>query len=162
MLRGLPWPRSAPWQQHGSGGPIFTVDFAITALRDWRSGTRLALPDPGDHPFLAFCALGNPEAFLADLMLAGVRWVADRTFRDHHAVTPKELRQLQQMAREAEAEALVCTEKDAVKLGALHASGLELPLYVAEQSVVGGEDLLHWVLDRLEAIGRDTATPSGP
>lgn len=150
------------WERHGSGGPVFTVDFAITALREWDSGARLALPDPRNRAFLAFCALGHPEAFLADLMLAGVRWVADRTFRDHHAVTPKELRQLQQQAREAEAEALVCTEKDAVKLGAAHASGLELPLYVAEQSLVGGDDLLQWVLERLEALAVKAEAPPFP
>ena len=146
------------WQQHGSGGPVFTVDFAVAALREWKSGARLSPADARGRPFFAFCALGNPEAFLADLMLAGVRWVADRTFRDHHAVTPKELLQLQRQAREAGAEALVCTEKDAVKLGAPHAAALELPLYVAEQSLVGGEDLRQWVLDRLEAIAGDAET----
>jgi tetraacyldisaccharide 4'-kinase len=44
---------------------------------------------------------------------------------------------------------MVCTEKDAVKLTAEHARVLELPLYVAEQCLVGGEPLLAWLLARL-------------
>jgi tetraacyldisaccharide-1-P 4'-kinase len=45
---------------------------------------------------------------------------------------------------------MVCTEKDAVKLGTGHASVLELPLFVAEQRVSGGELLLDWVVAQLE------------
>lgn len=140
------------WARHGSGGPVFTVDFAITGLRGWGHEGRLALPDPEQRPFLAFCALGHPEAFLADLLVAGARWVADHAFRDHHPVTPKELQHLQAMARKAGVDALVCTEKDAVKLGDPHRAVLEMPLWVAEQGVVGGEDLFRWVLARLEAL----------
>ena len=45
---------------------------------------------------------------------------------------------------------MVCTEKDAVKLGAGHASVLEMPLFVAEQRVYGGEPLLDWVKTQLD------------
>lgn len=140
------------WQRYGSGGPVFAVDFAIQGLRPWSSGVKTSLPAPADTPFLAFCALGNPESFLADLMVAGVRWVADATFKDHHAITPRELTLLQARASQAGAEALVCTEKDAVKLGDTHRAALTLPLYVAEQSLLGGEELLRWVLSRLDAL----------
>jgi tetraacyldisaccharide 4'-kinase len=139
------------WQRYGSGGPVFEVDFAIQALRPWPGGEKAAMP-PADTPFLAFCALGNPGSFLADLMVAGVRWVADFTFRDHHAITPKELVLLQARAAQAGAEALICTEKDAVKLGEAHRAVLKLPLYVAEQSLLRGDELLQWVVSRLEAI----------
>jgi hypothetical protein len=36
-----------------------------------------------------------------------------------------------------------------VKLGASHASRMEMPLFVAEQRVSGGEPLLDWVKDQL-------------
>lgn len=141
------------WSQHGSGGPVFAVDFGIRALRNWRTGERTALPEAEDRAFLAFCALGNPSAFLADLMVAGVRWVADATFQDHHPVTVAELAALEAKALEAVAEALVCTEKDAVKLGGAHRQAIRMPLYVAEQGLVGGQDLLDWVVAKLEALG---------
>ena len=150
------------WDRHGSGGPVFSVDFAIGGLRDWCTGQPWPLPDPADRSFLAFCALGSPQAFLADLLVAGVRWVADATFRDHHPVTPKELLLLQAKAIAAEAEALVCTEKDAVKLGEAHRVALSMPLYVAEQRLVGGEELLAWVVARLEAMQKDDVETAGP
>jgi tetraacyldisaccharide 4'-kinase len=140
------------WKEHGSGGPVFGVDFAITGIRDLNTGEMSPLPDPSNRPFFAFCALGHPEAFLADLMIAGVRWVADRTFRDHHAITPKELSLLQTEALQAGAEALVCTGKDAVKLGEAHRAALGMPLYIAGQSLLGGEDLLEWVASKLNSL----------
>jgi tetraacyldisaccharide-1-P 4'-kinase len=60
---------------------------------------------------------------------------------------------LQTLARAEGASWLVCTEKDAVKLGPNHAGALELPLYVAEQRVSGGEPLLAWVQARLSNLG---------
>lgn len=141
------------WTQHGSGGPLFTIDFAIRALRSWPGGERIPLPGPAERPCFAFCALGHPEAFLADLLVAGVRWVGDRAFPDHYPVTPKELLLLQVQAGAAGAEALVCSEKDAVKLGEAHIAVLGMPLLVAEQSVVGGGELLDWVEQRLAALG---------
>ena len=140
------------WSLHGSGGPVFAVDFAIGTLRDWKTGERIALPDTEERAFLAFCALGSPSAFLADLMVAGVRWVADATFQDHHPISVGELAALEAKAHQEGAEAMVCTEKDAVKLSEAHRQALGMPLYVAEQSLVGGEDLLDWVVSRLEAI----------
>ena len=48
---------------------------------------------------------------------------------------------------------LVCTEKDAVKRGSGHLAVLQMPLWIAEQKVIGAEALLTWVLQRLEGIG---------
>lgn len=143
------------WDRYGSGGPVFGVDFSIGSLRDWNTGDRMALPAAAERTFLAFCALGNPEAFLADLLLAGVRWEGDQSFRDHHAVTLKELVQLQDQAFEIGVDALVCTEKDAVKLGEAHRAALRMPLYVAEQSLTGGQELLAWVVARIESISAE-------
>lgn len=137
------------WARHGGGGPIFWVDFALGGLRHWDTGTRAPLPLPGEGPAFAWCGLGHPEAFYADLLVAGQAWVGSHSFADHHTPSPADLRRLQALARAEGAGWLVCTEKDAVKLGPLHARALELPLLVAEQRVCGGEALLDWVLSRL-------------
>jgi tetraacyldisaccharide-1-P 4'-kinase len=52
-------------------------------------------------------------------------------------------------AREAGAVALVCTEKDAVKLHPEQTLALGIPLWVAEQRVVGAEGLLDYVRNQL-------------
>lgn len=140
------------WKQHGSGGPIFYVDFAIGALRPFdpkRRPDRLPLPAKDLGRLFAFCGLGHPEAFFADLLVAGLSWSGTKTFRDHHAVSPRELWLLQAEAAKDEASGLVCTEKDAVKLGSDHLAVLQMPLWIAEQKIIGAEALLTWVLERL-------------
>lgn len=134
------------WAAQGSGGPIFWVDFVLGSLRRWDSGF---LPFDASTPAFAWCGLGHPEAFYADLLLAGHGWVGTHSFPDHGSPSPADLRRLQVLARAEGAGWLVCTEKDAVKLGPDHARVLELPLCVAEQRVIGGEALLAWVQDRL-------------
>jgi len=134
------------WARHGSGGPIFWVDFALGNLRRWPA----ELPATEiTGPAFAWCGLGHPEAFYADLLLAGHAWTGSRSFPDHRGPSPADLRRLQAQARAEGAGWLVCTEKDAVKLGPEHARALDLPLLVAEQRVAGGESLLVWVLAQL-------------
>lgn len=134
------------WARHGSGGPVFWVDFVLGGLRPWPEGTSA---QGIDGPGFAWCGLGHPEAFYADLLVAGHAWTGSQSFPDHRGPTPADLRRLQALARDAGAGWLVCTEKDAVKLGAEHARALDLPLFVAEQRVSGGEALLAWVQSRL-------------
>ena len=137
------------WALHGSGGPIFWVDFVLGGLRRWDTGERAPLPLAGQGPVFAWCGLGNPEAFYADLLIAGQPWAGTHSFPDHRGPSPADLQRLQVLARAAGAGWMVCTEKDVVKLGASHASRMEMPLFVAEQRVSGGEPLLDWVKAQL-------------
>jgi tetraacyldisaccharide 4'-kinase len=137
------------WALHGSGGPIFWVDFVLGGLHRWDTDASGSLPLAGQGPAFAWCGLGNPEAFYADLLLAGQPWAGTHSFPDHRGPSPADLRRLQALARAAGAGWMVCTEKDAVKLHAGHASVLEMPLFVAEQRVSGGGPLLDWVKAQL-------------
>jgi tetraacyldisaccharide 4'-kinase len=144
------------WARWGSGGPVFWLDFTLGALRRFGAPERLELPAPVPGPLFAFCALGHPEAFYADLLVAGLPWTGTWSFRDHQALGARDLRRLEAAARDAGAAGLVCTEKDAVKLD--EGLRLSLPLWVAEQRVSGGEALAAWVLERLGW----SAVPPGP
>ena len=136
----------ALWSRHGSDGPIFWVDFTLGALRRWDTGESVPLPLPDQGPAFAWCGLGHPEAFYADLLLAGQPWCGSESFPDHRGPSPAELQRLQVRARSEGAGWLVCTQKDAVKLTPAHARILELPLYFADQKVINGEALLAWIL----------------
>ena len=67
------------WARHGSGGPVFWVDFVLSGLRDWQ-GTLGAPPPAFEGPAFAWCGLGHPEAFYADLLLAGFAWIGTHSF----------------------------------------------------------------------------------
>ncbi|HKS10580.1 MAG TPA: tetraacyldisaccharide 4'-kinase [Pyrinomonadaceae bacterium] len=80
-------------------------------------------------PIAAFCAVGNPNSFFAQLRNTGYELVAEKSFRDHHVYTQKDIDDLTAAATRAGATALITTAKDAVKLRALHFS---LPYSVFE------------------------------
>ena len=63
-----------------------------------------------------FCAIGHPQSFFDLLRSKGARVLGVRTFRDHHRYRSHHLRELRRWGRDLGADALVCTEKDAVKI----------------------------------------------
>lgn len=145
------------WARHGSGGPIFWTQFEIRSLR--RHGAAKGEDDAGLGPFFAFCGLGHPEAFYADLLQAGFAWTGNHSFRDHQPYTLSMLRALVESAKQSGACALVCTEKDAVKIPLSVADTLDLPIYAAQQQVVGGEALLSFVMERLQSLLTSQSAP---
>lgn len=162
VTRGSRAPRAeieAWWARFGSGGPIFWMDFKVGSLRTWPEGAQLELPLAAPPPLFAFCALGHPEAFFADLLVAGLPWVGTRAFRDHQALSPRRFLLMQDEARQLGAEALICTEKDIVKFTPFHAVLCGLPLFVAQQEPEGGEALVAWILERLSALEAEPSRP---
>jgi tetraacyldisaccharide 4'-kinase len=85
-----------------------------------------------NNPGSAFlvAAVGNPERFRDDIKTLGVRIVGTRFFRDHQPLSPRALVQCVKEARSSRAEAMITTEKDAVKLS----ESPEFPLLVSVQS----------------------------
>jgi tetraacyldisaccharide 4'-kinase len=67
---------------------------------------------------VVFCGIARPQNFLLQLRTGGIDPVAEALFRDHHAYTEKDIRELQQIQQRSGADGFVTTEKDAVNLGA--------------------------------------------
>jgi len=97
----------------------------------------------------AFSALGNPQAFPLTLRALGARLVRHEAFRDHHWYSEAELAEIARGAREAGAEAVVTTEKDAVKIAAFPADGPPLHVLAVELELGRGGELLEEALERL-------------
>ena len=89
-------------------------------------------PKP-EGPVAAFCAVGNPESFFAQLRNNGHELVVNKAFRDHHVFTQKDVDDLVSTARRSGATNLITTAKDAVKLRGLSFS---LPYSVFEIEIV--------------------------
>jgi tetraacyldisaccharide 4'-kinase len=64
-----------------------------------------------------FCGIARPQSFLLQLRAAGIDPIAEAFFRDHHAYTEKDIRDLLRLRQHSEAGGFVTTEKDAVNLG---------------------------------------------
>ena len=81
----------------------------------------------------AFAGLGNPRAFVASLAQCGARVAAFLAFPDHHPYTPTDWQAICDAARREGVEALVTTEKDAVRLES--SWSLPVPFYTLHINV---------------------------
>lgn len=98
-----------------SGGVPFAVaHLAPGRLCPWTGGASEPVDALRGQRVLAVSGIGAPEAFLAQLGAAGAQ-VETATFGDHHAFSANDVRGL--AARGAHVDRVVCTLKDAVKLG---------------------------------------------
>lgn len=78
---------------------------------------RIAVPDElTNRRVFAFAGLAGNEQFFASLRANGLNVVGTRSFRDHHRYTAADIAAIKDAARTAGAEAIVTTEKDAVKI----------------------------------------------
>jgi tetraacyldisaccharide 4'-kinase len=64
----------------------------------------------------AFCAIGRPDAFRQTLEDCGQPLVGFREFHDHHTFREDDFASLAKWAQSLAADALVCTQKDFVKI----------------------------------------------
>jgi tetraacyldisaccharide 4'-kinase len=81
----------------------------------------------------AFCGLGNPENFFSQLRQDKINVIATKTFRDHHVYSQQDANEIVGIAKKNNAEVLLTTAKDAVKLRELK---FELPLEIVESELV--------------------------
>ena len=113
-----------------TGGAI--VHLAADRLVAWLSGELLDLATLRGKTVLATAAIGDPRAFAAQLTEAGAR-VEIAAERDHHAYSAADAVGLARRA--AAADIVVCTLKDAVKLGPVWPREAP-PLWYLSQRVV--------------------------
>lgn len=92
---------------------VGSVHFALGGLRGLRSDRRLELSVLAKKHVVAAAGIADPASFSAQLRAtgAGVQLLA---YQDHHAYPPEDVARLAQAAKEA--DYVVVTEKDAVKL----------------------------------------------
>jgi len=106
-------------------------------------------------PITAFCGIARPEQFFAGLEAAGLKLALRQVFPDHHRYTALDLDRLAIAARDAGATALVTTEKDLVRLGALAStfpesmplSAVGLRIEIENQAAA-----IDWLVERLAPV----------
>jgi tetraacyldisaccharide 4'-kinase len=113
------------------------------------AGAGAALDSLGTRSIAAFCGIGNPPAFRASLEKLGWHVAEVRSYPDHHNYTRADIEDLERWCRGLPVEAVVCTQKDLVKIG-LGRLG-ERPLWAVEIGVeiVLGRDMLEICLQGL-------------
>jgi tetraacyldisaccharide 4'-kinase len=118
----------------------------------WRVQRTMEAPQV-DGPVLAFCGIARPEQFFAGLVAEGLQIAARKVFPDHAAYKASDLDRLIADARTAGAVALVTTEKDLVRMGALASTfSADLPLKAARlrSCIEDQAQAIDWLVARLQ------------
>jgi len=118
----------------------------------WRLRRIMEIPAV-NGPIAAFCGIARPEQFFAGLEAAGIQVKGRAAFRDHHSYSKGDLERLVSVARAGGATALITTDKDLVRLGALVAATPEalpiksigLRVEIEEQ-----EDAVEWIYNKIK------------
>ncbi len=141
--------------------PVAVAYLAPGRLVEWRGGLSEAASAVNGLRILAASGIGSPGPFVAQLRATGAD-VQDVTFGDHHAFSDADVAML--ASRAAGMSRVVCTLKDAVKLGPRwprNAPGL----WYLSQVVVWetGAEGVEALLDRLVPhAALTTPAPAGP
>lgn len=138
------------------------IHLAAGSLRQTNGNATVDIAVIRQEAILAISGIGDPNAFHAQLAAHGARVVAE-TFRDHHRFTPREATQL--AAKASRYDRVVCTLKDAVKLGPLWPAPTPL-WYVSQRvDVETGGDAVDAVLAttlRARSASIQTGRPGAP
>jgi tetraacyldisaccharide 4'-kinase len=111
-----------------SDAPIFYARTQLNAIRRISDGQMGGDVSPARAGSLfAFCGIGNPSAFLADLREWGVQVAGHKFFRDHHRFTERDDADILKEAEASGAQGLICTEKDLYNLHGIYFG--KLPIY---------------------------------
>ncbi len=97
----------------------------------------------------SFCGIAAPESFEDGLKQLGARIELSRHFADHHRYTEKELTSFLQRCVRRDVNAVVTTEKDAVRFPALE--NIPVPIYFlrVEIEILGGQETWEHCVQRI-------------
>ena len=121
--------------KYGGDIPVLESDHvpsALTSFSDWKK-QRICnvLEQRQGAKVLLLSGIGNPGAFWKTSEKAGLCPVEHITFKDHYSYSNEDIKKVFQKLKYTDAEILVITEKDAVKM--IDLQGLknsEIPVYV--------------------------------
>lgn len=123
-----------------ASAPIFACETRLHNLIEARSGQAVEAENYRGRPVCAFCAIGNPAAFFADLRRWGFNPVAEVPFRDHHIFTQEDIRRIKLAASKKSVTAFLTTEKDLMNLPAQLEFGLPLLVCAVRAEISEAEE----------------------
>ncbi|MEK6324165.1 MAG: tetraacyldisaccharide 4'-kinase [Acidobacteriota bacterium] len=119
--------------------PIMYLYSTITGLRHLATGEVYEARNFAGWNTAVASGIANPGAFTEDVLQAGINIVSESFFADHHAFGQQDLDQISRDAQAAGADAIVTTEKDAVRLeGLTHG---DVPIYAAQLELQSDDEV---------------------
>lgn len=119
-------------------------------------GPELPLDGIRERKILAFCGVGNPEAFFRRLDMHGFDVIVKRVFGDHYPYRERDVADILQHARLAGADLILTTQKDWVKTALFFEkiSPIELAYLGLELDFTEGGDTIDALIDKTLNTGK--------
>lgn len=102
----------------------------LIPFASWNKPEKAESYNPSIKSAFLVAALGNPSRFQNDVLKLGIRVSGSRFFKDHYRLRPQQWQDCVHSARETGAEAIITSEKDAVKVS----EPPDFPLLVSVQT----------------------------
>ena len=148
---------AATLEGFGIRRPTFAARTRLCGLRPVNSPGELpGLPSAERRlrPALAFCGLGNPDAFFRDLERWGFSLAGRLSFSDHHRYDRSDFRRVLDQARRSGAEWLLTTEKDVQNMSEPWTESLPLFCCSMELEIPEEDGFRREIFSRLDAVGQ--------
>lgn len=151
-----PGPLEAEIRRINPGAQVFVSTTKLCRLVDVRNGRVHPSGAFRGEPVYAFCGIGNPAAFFADLEKWGFTVSGRRCFRDHHVYGNEELAVLGLAMKHSgvAAVAVVTTEKDAINLPPLSKPEVPVLACVIQADIERAQAFEEVLFQRLEACSK--------
>lgn len=137
--------------------PVLRTTHAPLAVADLVTGDLRPLEVLRDLKVLAFAGIGTPEVFFQELEELGARVLEAVPYRDHHPFTRADLAQLERWAGLMNAQALITTEKDGVRLAPFLPAAIPTLALRIEMAVLDDAEAF-----RTAVVGAVRRGPSNP
>jgi len=125
----------------GAAPDLFPVDGKLV----WRVRRGISPQNVPPSP-VAFCGIARPQNFMLQLRKAGIEPAAEAVYRDHHAYTENDIRELLALKAQSEAHGFVTTEKDAINLGPYYSTLEPLAVVPVKMDLVDAANALDTML----------------
>ena len=115
------------------------------------------LPAATGRRVVAVAGIARPERFFVALRAAGWDVARELVFQDHHWFGPRDLEAMRRAVSDTQADLIITTEKDAVRLGH-DMSALHLMAYLPMQlAIEPAAPFAEWLAGRLRAARQQPA-----
>ena len=123
--------------------------FPLEAKLVWRARRGIVPQNVPPRP-VVFCGIARPQNFVLQLRAANIEPFAEAFYRDHHAYTEKDIRELLTLKQRSEAGGFVTTEKDAVNLGPYLAALEPLSVVPVRMELADAANAVDTMLGKIE------------
>jgi tetraacyldisaccharide 4'-kinase len=123
----------------GDRVPVMYFASTITTLRHLETGEVYEARQFAGWNVAVACGIGNPHAFSDDILQSAINIVSENFFKDHHAFTQNDVDSINRASSEAGADAILTTEKDAIRLAGLRFG--DIPIYAAQLEIQSDDEV---------------------